>query len=157
MLCEYLCVCMKCVSVCIYSIYVCTCGYTCMYCVCIWVCTCVFMYTCAYMCSFTCYNVVNPLMRPKTGNRGLIPDPDSYSLRTRYPGDSKTDPWMIRRFVPVRAVKTGRRFGSKTASFHVSVYLLVYFLNSSIFILSFHANVYMISALFYSCPTIIIL
>ena len=34
---------------------------------------------------------------------------------------------MIRRSVPVRAVKTRRRFGSKTASFYVSVCLLVYF------------------------------
>ena len=36
---------------------------------------------------------------------------------------------MIRRFVPVRAVKTRRYFGSETASFHVSVlyFLIEYF------------------------------
>jgi len=35
---------------------------------------------------------------------------------------------MIRRFLPVRAVKTRRWFGSKTASFHVSVCFCVIFL-----------------------------
>ena len=39
---------------------------------------------------------------------------------------------MIRRSVPVRAVKIRWRFGSKIASFHVSVCLLVYF-NFSIY------------------------
>ena len=97
---------------------------------------CICVYVCLYV--FVCMlQRCEPAVWPKTGNRGLRPDPDSYSLWTRYPGDSNTDPWMIRRFVPVRAVKTGWRFRSKTALFHVSVYLLVYFLNSSIFILSF--------------------
>jgi len=41
--------------------------------------------------------------------------PDTLAIRRPTHG-------MIRRFVPVRAVKTRRRFGFKTVSFHVIIY-----------------------------------
>ena len=57
-----------------------------------------------------------------TGDSALCP------LRTRYTGDSKTIHVIIRRSVSVRAMKTRRRFGSKTASFHVSACSCIIFL-----------------------------
>ena len=51
------------------------------------------------------------------------PGPDSDSCRCGSDTQAIRRPihGMIRRLVPVHAVKTRRRFGSETASFHVSV------------------------------------
>ena len=46
---------------------------------------------------------------------------------------------MIRRPIPVRAVKTRRRFGSETASFHVSV---LYFLIECFSIISYECSLF---------------
>ena len=56
---------------------------------------------------------------------------------------------MIQRSVPVRAIKTRRRFGSKLVSFHVSVYscgISLFIIVSSIYILfvSFYVTIYFI-------------
>ena len=75
-------------------------------------CTCVFVYH--RVCWVAWYSNTDPLARSG-------PDPDTCLLWSRYTGDSKTDPQGDWRSVPVRVVKTRRRFGFKTVSFHVSV------------------------------------
>jgi len=65
----------------------------------------VFMCTCVYACMIACYSDTSPLARS---------EPDIMAIRRPIHG-------MIRRSVPVRAVKTRGQFGSKTASFYVSV------------------------------------
>jgi len=109
------------------------------------VCTCVSIrvHTCAYCAYILVYQPVylvvrysdygpvwwdpDPFVRSEPGNRRSRSDPDSYSLQTRYAGDSKTDPWDDRP-VPICTVKTRRRFGSKTVSFYVSICFHVIFL-----------------------------
>ena len=78
-----------------------------------------FMFIC--MCLVTCYNVVDLFVRSEAviGDLELIQicgcyGPDALVIR-------RLTHKMIRRFVPVRAVKIRRWFGFKTASFHVSV------------------------------------
>ena len=122
-----------CMYICIYSIYeyVYVCTYS-------WLCARVvvkrvFMFTCVGM--VTCCNDSDPFVRsePVTG------DPNQIRICALYGPDllviRRPPHEMIQRFVPIRAVKTRRRFDSKIASFHVSVCLLVYF-NSSF--LSYH-------------------
>ena len=67
-----------------------------------------FMCTCVYVCMVACYSDTSPLARS---------GPDTMVIRRPIHG-------MIRRSVPVRAVKTRGRFNSKTVSFHVSVLYL---------------------------------
>ena len=61
--------------------------------------------------------------------------PDTMGIRRPMHG-------MVRRPVPVRAVKTRRRFGSETASFHVSVRFCVFTVVGMpyMLILSFHVT-----------------
>ena len=61
-------------------------------------------------------------------SRPVVGDTDPIQICTRYGSDTqgirRLIHEMIRRSVPLRTVKTGRRFDSKTASFHVSVVLM---------------------------------
>ena len=81
---------------------------------------------------------------PVTGDLDLIQirvhyKPNTLAIRRPTHG-------MIRMFVPVRTVKTIQRFGSKTASFHVSVFSCIIFLSIIslyiyILLISFHVTV----------------
>ena len=85
--------------------------------------------------------------------RTVVGDPDSIRIRARYGSDTQAIRRpihvMIRRSVTVRAVKTRWRFGSETASFHVSVRSCAFpYLPLSVCIymlhLSFHVTFYYI-------------
>ena len=62
---------------------------------------------------------------------------------------------MIRRFLPVRVMKTRRRFGFKTASFHMSICLLVYF-NFSVLFYCFIRMYILFCIIFFMSATIVI-
>jgi len=123
--CSVGCVSLNCVRVCDV---LCMRGYmlVCMYmCVCIQVC--ILVYVCVCMWGYI-YNVYVCDWLRVTAFRTHSDDPNSitgdsnlYPFWTRCIGDSKIDPWMIRRSVLVRALKTRRWFWSETISFHVSV------------------------------------
>jgi len=100
----------------IYSMYVCTCRYICMYRVCarVRVYNCIRVSLCVWMC-VAAFRTRSCGPNSVTGNSNWRP------LWTRFTGDSKLIYEMIRRSVPVRAVKTWWQFDSKMASFHVSV------------------------------------
>ena len=117
------------VGVCVYLYYIYVCG--CMH---VWR-TC--MGTCVSVlgvcvdfsslsgCFFACYSVLDSFVRSELGNRrcGVVPAMDlTQEIRTSIHE-------TIRRSVPVRVVKTIRRFESETTSFHVSVlcFLIEYF------------------------------
>jgi len=125
--------------------YVYVCIYSCVY-VCVCVCRgCV----CGYMCLVICYNDADLFVRSEPGNKRPRPDLDLCSLWTWHIGDSQTDPWMIRRSVSVRAVKTRQWFGSKTASFHVSVYfcLVSYFTIVNMYLFYFYLFMWLFNVL----------
>ena len=137
--CIYLCksvyVCMykcmhdyKCVIIVYAWVYawLCACMYILVY-IRIGVCTYVFMCTCDYMYLVICYSDSDLFVRSEPCKRRPRPDLNLWSLWTRSLAIQKLTHRMIQRFVPVRTVETRRWFGSKTASFHVSVCLLVYF------------------------------
>ena len=120
-------------------IYVCTC-----------ICTCVGVHVCVgmlgwvlsvhlylFVCSVACYSILDPFGEIRTSCRRSEPDSDSCSLWTRCMVIRRPIHGMIRRPVPVRAVKTRRRFGSKTSSFHVSVRSCVF----TVIGMCFHINV----------------
>ena len=77
-----------------------------------------------------------PLLRPGHDSDSCRCGPDTQEIRRPMHG-------MIRRPVPVRAVKTRQRFGSETASFHVSVRSYVFTVIGMLYmlILSFHVLV----------------
>ena len=82
-----------------------------------YVCVYLYMYVFGYVLQH--FRFVRWYPNPATGDPDLIRirarcEPDTQAIRRPIHG-------MIRRLVPVRAVKTRRRFGSETASFHVSV------------------------------------
>jgi len=81
----------------------------CSTCVCVW-----FIYY-VYRLHATVTQIRSVRFRP------VIGDLDWYSLWTRYIGDSKIDTQDDPEIHTVRTVKTKQRFGSKNASFHVSV------------------------------------
>jgi len=86
---------------------------------------------------------------PSSVTEGLGHNSDLCPLWTQYIGDWRPIHGMIRRSVSVRAVKTRRRFGSETASFHVSVRSCAFpYLPLSVGIyilhLSFHVTFYYI-------------
>ena len=62
-----------------------------------------------------------PACEIRTGNRKPEPDLNLCSSWTRYTGDSKINPWDDSEVSTSSVVKTRRRFGSKTVSFHVSI------------------------------------
>ena len=134
-LCKSVYICMyKCMHdyKCEYCVYLGVCMIMCMYVytriyICIGVCTCAFLCTCGYMCLIICYIDADLFVHSELDNRRPRLDLNLCSLWTRYAGYSKIDPKMIRRFVPVRTVETRRWFDFKTAPFHVSICLLVYF------------------------------
>ena len=111
--------------------------YICMYVgvhVCVSVLRSVFsVYLYLFMCTVACFSDSDPFGEIRTRCRRPEPNPFSCSSWTRYAGNPKTDHGMIRRSVPVRAVKIRRRFYSETASFHVSVpcFLLILFYMSA--------------------------
>ena len=74
-----------------------------------------------YMCLVACCSVSDSFGEIRT----IAGDPNPIHIRTRYGPDThairRLTHGMIRRPVPIRAVKTRQRFGSETASFHVSV------------------------------------
>jgi len=71
-----------------------------------------------FMCLVACCNDMDPLQDIRICTRY---GPDTLAIRRPIHG-------MIWRSIPLRALKTRRRFGSKTASFHVSVCSRVIFL-----------------------------
>ena len=75
------------------------------------------MYICIICVFFACFCYSNLFgeIRTRCRRSGFV------LVVTRYHGNSKTDHWMIRRTVLIHAEKTRGRFGSETASFHVSV------------------------------------
>jgi len=87
------------------------------------VCKRVFLFTCVLI---VCSAITDSFVRSKLGNRR--PEPDSnlchYGFDTL--AIRRSTHGMIRRFVAVHAVKSKWRFGSKAASFHVSVYSYVF-------------------------------
>ena len=101
-------------------------------CICILVYVCVWVYTYVPVCTCGClaciyiymyalvasYSDSDPFVRSKLGNRrfGLVLVMDPITKAIQRPIHE-----MIRRSVPVRVVKTRRRFGSETASFLVSI------------------------------------
>jgi len=88
----------------------------------------IWMYVCEFMCLAACYSILGSFTRSELGNRRF----EFVPLWTRYTDDSKTDHEIIRRFVPIHAMKIIRRFGSKVASFHVSIYFCVIFLFTNV-------------------------
>jgi len=96
--------------------------YVCSVCMCTGVCP------CEFMCSVACCSDADSFMRPEP----VTVDPDPIWNRDCYGHDSQAIRRpihrMICRSVPVRAVKTRRRFGFKTVSFHVSVCSCIIFL-----------------------------
>ena len=97
-------------------------------------CILVYMYVCGCvpLCVYTCV-CVSSCVRLRVaafwirlvGSGPIAGDPDPIRIGVRYgPGTlaiRRPTYRMIRRSGPVRAVKTKQRFGSKIASFHVSV------------------------------------
>jgi len=81
---------------------------------------CIFVYVCLRVHVIACYSVANPLMR-SNGNRRPKPDLNLCLLWTDTLAIRRPINGMIRRSVPVHAMKTRWRFGSKTASFHVNI------------------------------------
>ena len=84
------------------------------------------MYVSVCMCGCLVYIYIYLFVRLRaTVFRTRLGDPDPIRIRVRSGPDTmairRPIPGMIRRSVPVRAVKTRWRFGSETASFHVSV------------------------------------
>jgi len=71
--------------------------------------------------------------------RTVTGDPDSIRILARYGHDTmairRQAHGMIRISVQVRAVKTRRRFGSETASFHVSVRSCVFIVTDMLYML----------------------
>ena len=117
--------------------------------VCMHVCTCTGVCSCEFMCLVACHSDADSFVQ-STGNRRPGPDPDLCSQSVDTLGDSKTDYEMIWRFVPIRAVKTRRWFGSKIA-FHfkwVFAFVLFSYLSLSIAIsvllVSFHVTIWYI-------------
>jgi len=96
-----------------------------------------------FVCSIACYSVSNSFVRSELSNR----DPDLIRSCARYAPNTlairRSMHRMIQRFVPVHAVKTRRRFGSKTTSFHVSV------CSCTIFLFIVVSSINMLLALFY--------
>jgi len=84
----------------------------------------VFMFIC--LCFVTCYSISDSFGMIQT----VAGDPDSIRIRACCGPDTqairRSIYGMIRKSVPVRAVKIRRRFGSETASFHVSVFFSFY-------------------------------
>ena len=92
-----------------------------------------------HVCTVACYIIMDSLVqfKPVTG------DPDLIGIRVHCGSDimviRRQTHEMIWRSEPVRAVKTRRRFGPKTVSFHVSVYfaLTVFYLSLLVSVLHF--------------------
>jgi len=125
--------------------WLCVCIYSCVY---IWlgVCTCVFMCTCAHECLVACYSDVDSFVRSELGNGrfGICVRCESDTLAIRRPTHE-----LIRRSVPVHAVKIRWGFGSKTVSFH---WVFVYWsISISIFYLNVSCACIYYSTLFCSC------
>ena len=135
-------------------IYVYICVYTCIriyvgvhVCLCVYVEECIRVrgYICVFMCLVVCYSVTDLFGEIRT----IAGDPDPIRICASYRPNTiairKSIHGMIRRSVPVRAVKTRRRFSSKTASFHVNVcswvflYLLL-LVCAYMLLLSFHVT-----------------
>ena len=78
-------------------------------------------YVCLFVCSVACYSDSDPFGEIRTSY--WRPGPDSGSCRSGPDTQEirRSIHRMIRRSVPVRAVKTRCQFGSETTSFHVSV------------------------------------
>ena len=125
--------------------YCCVCLYTYVYVYAyMFVCTCGCL-ACIYIYLYVlvaCYSISDLFGEIRTSYRRPGPDsgscrcgPDTMGIRRPMHG-------MVRRPVPVRAVKTRRRFGSETASFHVSVRFCVFTVVGMpyMLILSFHVT-----------------
>ena len=127
--CLYMCVCV-CVGVWI-NIY--------MF-LCVFICTCVFVYHHVWL--VACYSDANSFVQSEL----VTGDPNPIRIHVRYGPDTlaieRLTHGMIWRSVPVHAVKTRRRFGSKITTFHVSVCSCI------IFLLIIVSIIYMLSVSF---------
>jgi len=157
----YICLCKSvyvCINVCMikvreYCVYLGVCMIMCMYAY-----TCIYMYRSVYICIYVyvwlyvlviCYSGADLFVRSEPGNSRPRPDLDLCSLWIWYADDSKQTRGMIRRFVPVCALETGRWFYSKTASFHLSVCsyvfsLLLLLIGFIYLFISFHVTIWYI-------------
>ena len=112
------------VGVCVY-LYMYVCGYSVCVCMHVWVLSMyLYLFVCVG-CVLQHFGFIQWDPNPASG------DPDPIQIRARCGPDTmairRPTHGMIRRSVPVRAVKIRRRFGSETASFQVSV---CFYLNS---------------------------
>jgi len=121
-------------------------------CVCAWICVCKCVHVSVWgdmyiMCTYVF--VYQRVGLHVTAIRTHSRDPDPIRICVRCGADTlaiqRPTHRMIRRSVPVRAMKTRRRFGSKTASFHMSICSYIIFLFiivSSIYmwLVSFHVT-----------------
>ena len=88
-----------------------------------------------FMCSVACHSISDPFGEIRTSCSRLGPDPDSCRCGSDTQAIRRPFHGMIRRSVPVRAVKTRRRFSSETASFHVSVHSYVFIVVGMLYLL----------------------
>ena len=103
-------------------------AYTCI-CMCVGIRVCVRMHVwvlCMYLCLYVCDGCVLQYFRPVWWDPNPASgDPDPIQIRARCGPDTmairRPIHGMIRKSIPVRAVKTRWWFGSKIVSFHVSV------------------------------------
>ena len=96
---------------------------------------CLYVYTCMYAWVRLCVTA----FRTRSCDPNLVTgDPDSCHCGPDAQVIQRPIHGMIRRSVPVRAVKTKRQFGSETASFHVSVCSCVIFFFTVIVFYSYH-------------------
>jgi len=126
---------------CVTVLFVNVCGYTRM---CPYARVGVFIFICMCWLRATAFRICSVRSGPVAG------DPDPIRIRARCGPNTmvirRPMSGMIRRPVPVRAVKTRRRFGSETASFHVSVCFCLIFLFTVVYmyyvlLLSFHVTI----------------
>ena len=79
---------------------------------------CVFWFPFLSVCFIACFNISDPFGEIPRRFRVVL-------LWTQYQVIRGPIHEMIQRFIPVRMVKTRRRFGSKTVSFHVSGFFIL--------------------------------
>jgi len=87
------------------------------------------------VCLVACYSISSSFGEIRISCRRPGHDSDSYRCGPDTEGIRRPMHRMIRRSVPVHAVKTRRRFGSETSSFHVSVRSCVFIVIDMLYML----------------------